>query len=628
MAEREYTVVAPDGKELTIIGPVGATNDQVIAQAKKLYNSTSQNLGTPIYGDLPTAIGGKPNIIRYEKPVQQPKKTMVDYAKALYEVPTTVLSGAVAPFIGVGKGIVENIQQGTNNRVDRPELAQQFTYQPTSPVSQDVLGSMGEALNVAKIPAYVPTAGTTARATNQARQISPLPSFAASTVEKVKPAVNRLAEALREPDAPAMSGVGAALVPDAQVRIARALSLPVPIKLSKGEALRELGQAQFEAEIAKTYPRDVGRPLIEGKMNRNEQLLQNFDAYVDATGAQKAGEFNLRQVGKVVDSALVNKANKAREQISDAYKLAREAGEDAELVDVRSVQNYLNNLEPESINASVITSAKMKLDKLADNGQISLNALEEVRKMVNELSGDTPSNMSFGKKIKEQIDLTTVGKGGELYQKARKLRENYSREFENVGFIDKLLSKKKGTSDRAVALADVFDHSILKGSLEDVQAIGRTLKKAGPEGQQAWKELQGQTIEEMKSLVSKSVQRDEFGNPIVSPAKFDGFVRNLDAEGKLDYLFGKKGAQQIRDLRDATLDINVPMQGINQSNTSSALTQALDRIKGSALSKLPLAGPLFEVGAEFVEKKKLAKEVNEALNFDPNNLAKELRKGK
>jgi len=588
----------------------------------------SANQGTPIYGDLPTAIGGKPNIIRYEKPVQQPKKTMVDYAKALYEVPTTVLSGAVAPFIGVGKGIVENIQQGTNNRVDRPELAQQFTYQPTSPVSQDVLGSMGEALNVAKIPAYVPTAGTTARATNQARQISPLPSFAASTVEKVKPAVNRLAEALREPDAPAMSGVGAALVPDAQVRIARALSLPVPIKLSKGEALRELGQAQFEAEIAKTYPRDVGRPLIEGKMNRNEQLLQNFDAYVDATGAQKAGEFNLRQVGKVVDSALVNKANKAREQISDAYKLAREAGEDAELVDVRSVQNYLNNLEPESINASVITSAKMKLDKLADNGQISLNALEEVRKMVNELSGDTPSNMSFGKKIKEQIDLTTVGKGGELYQKARKLRENYSREFENVGFIDKLLSKKKGTSDRAVALADVFDHSILKGSLEDVQAIGRTLKKAGPEGQQAWKELQGQTIEEMKSLVSKSVQRDEFGNPIVSPAKFDGFVRNLDAEGKLDYLFGKKGAQQIRDLRDATLDINVPMQGINQSNTSSALTQALDRIKGSALSKLPLAGPLFEVGAEFVEKKKLAKEVNEALNFDPNNLAKELRKGK
>lgn len=37
MAEKEYTVVAPDGKEITIIGPEGASQDQVIAQAQKLY---------------------------------------------------------------------------------------------------------------------------------------------------------------------------------------------------------------------------------------------------------------------------------------------------------------------------------------------------------------------------------------------------------------------------------------------------------------------------------------------------------------------------------------------------------------------------------------------------------------
>ena len=37
MAEREYTVVAPDGKEITLIGPVGASQEEVIAQAQKLY---------------------------------------------------------------------------------------------------------------------------------------------------------------------------------------------------------------------------------------------------------------------------------------------------------------------------------------------------------------------------------------------------------------------------------------------------------------------------------------------------------------------------------------------------------------------------------------------------------------
>jgi hypothetical protein len=632
MAEREYTVVAPDGKEITLIGPVGASQAEIIAQAQRLYTKPSTDRGNIINTDVPTVVGSRPNAVN-PQPAQAPR-TLPDYAKALYEVPATVLSGAVAPFIGVGAGIAENIRQGTNQRVDRPELAQRFTFEPSSPVSMDALESLGGALEASKIPAYVPTIGTAARATQQtARATAPLasgnlPSFNQAT-QAVRPAVNRLADALREQDTPRLSGVGAAEVPDVQNRVALAQGLRVPVPLTKGQATRELGQQQFEAETMKTYPQDVGRPLVKARLDQNERILQNFDAFVDATGAEKAGEFNLREVGKVVDSALVNQATKAKKQISDSYKLAREAGETAELVDVTGVKNFLDGLEAESINAPIITSAKMKLDKLAKGNQISLNDLEEVRKMVNALSGDTPSNMAFGKQIKDKIDVTTVGKGGDLYQQARKLRENYAREFENVGYVDKLLSKKAGTSDRAVALEDVFDHSIMKGSLDDVRSIGRTLKRAGPEGEQAWRELQGQTIEQMKAAVTKSIQRDEVGNPIVSPRQFDNFVKNLDADGKLDYLFGKKGAQEIRDLRDTAITVYSPVAGINQSNTASALTQALDRIRGSALSKLPMGvGSLYEVGAEMATKKKLGKQVQEAVDFDPKALSKELRKGK
>jgi hypothetical protein len=132
----------------------------------------------------------------------------------------------------------------------------------------------------------------------------------------------------------------------------------------------------------------------------------------------------------------------------------------------------------------------------------------------------------------------------------------------------------------------------------------------------------------MKAAVTKNIQRDEAGNPIVSPKQLDTFVKNLDSDGKLDYLFGKKGAQEIRDLRDTAITVYSPVAGINQSNTASALTQALDRIRGSALSKVPMAGPLFEIGSEMVEKKKLGKQVQESLEFNPNDLAKQLRKGK
>lgn len=588
--------------------------------------------GNIINTDVPTVVGTRPNAVN-PQPEQTPR-TVADYAKAFLEVPATIATGAVAPFIGVGAGMIENMRQGTNQRVDRPELAQRFTYEPTSPVSQDVLSDLGGALEASKLPAYIPALGTTAKATQQAsRTTAPmvrgnLPSFDQAT-QAVKTAPTRIAELLREREAPVLSGVGAAEVPEAVQRVQLAQGLRVPVPLTKGQATRDLGLQQFEAETIKRYPSDVGQPLIQAKLNQNERILQNFDAFVDATGAEKAGEFNLREVGKVVDSALVNQANKAKKQISDSYKLAREAGETSELVDVTGVQNFLNGLEAEAINAPIITSAKMKLEKLAPNGQVSLNDLEEVRKMVNALSGDTPSNMAFGKQIKDQIDTTTVGKGGDLYQQARKLRENYAREFENVGYIDKLLSKKAGTSDRAVALEDVFDHSIMNGSLDDVRAIGRTLKKAGPEGEQAWRELQGQTIEQMKAAVTKNIQRDQAGNPIVSPKQLDTFVKNLDADGKLDYLFGKKGAQEIRDLRDTAITVYSPVAGINQSNTASALTQALDRIRGSALSKLPMGvGSLYEVGAEMAEKKKLGKQVQESLEFNPNDLAKQLRKGK
>jgi len=604
MAEKEYTVVAPDGKEITLIGPAGASQEEVIAQAQKLYKPTAST--SPVKS--------------------QETNPVMDKLKALYEVPTTVVTGAVAPFLGAGKGIIQNIRQGTNERVDRPELAQEFVYQPTSPVSQDILESMGKTLDSAKIPAYVPGAGDLGRSVKQGLQFNPLPSYALSNVNKVKPAVNRLAEALREEPTSTLSGVGAAKVPEAETRIQMAQNLRVPLKLTKGQATKDLGQLQFEAETAKTYPQDVGKPLIENKLDQNQKILSNFDAYVEATGAEIAAPNNLYEVGKIVDKALVTKAKQAKTEIKNAYQKARDAGETAELVDVTPVQKFLAGLEAESINAPIIKSAEVKLNSLAKDGKLSINDLEEVRKMVGNLSGSTPTNMLYGKQINQLIDSTTENLGGQLYKDARALRAKYAREFENVGVVDKLLSKKPGTTDRSVALEDVFNHSVLKGSLDDVRAMGRTLKKAGPEGEQAWKELQGQTIEQMREAITKNIAEDAIGNRTVSPKQFDTFVNNLDRDGKLDYLFGKKGAQEIRDLRDTAITVLATPQGINTSNTASALTQALDKIKSSALSKIPMAGPLFEVGAEALEKKKIAKQVEQSLEFNPKDLAKGLKK--
>jgi len=97
---------------------------------------------------------------------------------------------------------------------------------------------------------------------------------------------------------------------------------------------------------------------------------------------------------------------------------------------------------------------------------------------------------------------------------------------------------------------------------------------------------------------------DSFGNPVVSPAKFKSAVRELDQDGKLDYLFGKKGAQEIRDLMETTIMVNAPLKGAaNYSNTSSALIQALDRISASPIGKIPVIGSLTKYSIEKATKR-------------------------
>lgn len=613
--------------------------------------------GNIINSDVPTVVGERPNAVN-PQPVAKPT-TMMDRVKALYEVPTAIVSGAAAPFLGVGAGIVENAMQGTNKRLDSPEFAQRFQYQPTSPVSQEVLQTMGSAMEAAKIPPYlgnigaipsaiqkapnvrpvmqesvIPTANRTANQMAQALRnegqmiqeaVKPVTNRVAQAVEPISSKANEMANALR--NQPTMSGVGAAEVPEAVTRYQTAQQLRVPGKLTKGMAERDLGLQQFEAETAKQFPDTIGKPLIVAKAEANDTILQNFDAYVDATGKET---FGLRETGKVVDKALVNQFNKKKEEVRNAYRLAREAGEMEQPVPYTGVTQYIEKQTP-TVRAKLApildaVDEQIKVNDPDGTGLIPINALEDVYQFINKNYDPSDSvGMMHSGEMKKLITQATEGQGGELYQNARKMRTQLANQFENVGAIDKLLRLKKGTTDRAVAFEDVFKHSILDGSRDDVASLGMTLKKGGAEGQQAWKELQGQTIQHIKDKVTNSIDVDSFGNPVVSPAKFKSVINELDQDGKLDYIFGKKGAEEIRNLYDYTLNVNAPLKGaVNYSNTSSALMKALDNI-----SVLPLARVIgVKQGLQKVKESQIKKQVEESVNYTPEGMAKALKGNK
>lgn len=601
----------PDGTIVRNV-PNNVTQEDLLARFDA-YKSDKR--GNIISGDVPTVVGQVPN-----PPVIEPKRTMTEKVKALYEVPATLATGAVAPFLGVGKGIIQNIQQGTDLRVDRPELAQQFTYQPTSPVSQDILQSIGSAFEASKLPPVLPTG-----------MIPSYARMAQATTPQVREGVQTvrtMPEMLRKPQ-PTMAGVGAAVTPEEITRTQMAQQLRVPVPLSKGQATRDLAQQQFEIETAKNYPETVGKPLIKAQADRNDAILQNFDAYVDATGKQT---FGLEPTGRVVVQALNKDAQKAKTKINETYKLAREAGETEQPVLYAPLRTFIEEQTP-TVRAKIAPVLDVVNEQLSKNdpkgtGQISINALEDIYTLINKMYEPNTPNATYGRDLRNIINTVTEGQGGELYQQARRLRQDYAKRFENIGAIDRLISTKANSSDRVVAFEDVFQKSIVNGSLDDVKNLGFALKRSGPEGQQAFKELQGQTIEFLKDQVTRSIDTDMYGNPVVSPAKFKSAVRGLDQDGKLDYLFGKKGAQEIRDLMETAILVNAPLKGAaNYSNTASAVVRALDRVGSGLLGKIPVIGPATEYSFEKIKQRQMKKQVKESINYSPSKMAEELKKG-
>jgi hypothetical protein len=574
--------------------------------------------------DVPTVVSQTP------VPQQvQPKRSMMDRVKALYEVPLTAGSAMIAGPISSVAGAIRTVtspefgtQQGIQQGQDvANRVARQMTYTPTSPVSQEVLQTVGETAQAAKLPPIIPTTGMLP---SYARMVSATQPQIAQAVQNVP----TMPQVLRRQPQSTMAGVGSAEVPETINRVQMAQQLRVPVPLSKGQAERDLGQQQFEIETPKIAP-ELGKPLVEAQARRNDAILQNFDAFVDATGKQS---FGLRATGKAVTDVLNKEAEAAKTKINQAYKLAKEKGETEAPVNYSQLQAFIENETPTTRTANApilnIVYEQLKKNDPDNTGQISINALEDIYKVINKNYVANTPNASYGREMRDIINQITEGKGGDLYQQARKLRQEYAKRFENIGAIDRLISTKANSDDRVVALEDVFQKSIINGSLDDVKNLGYALKKAGPQGQQALRELQGQTIEYLKDRVTQSIDTDMFGNPVVSPAKFKSAVRELDQDGKFDYLFGKKGAQEIRDLMETTILVNAPLKGApNYSNTASATIRGLDMINRSPIGKIPVIGNLTKYSFEKAQEAALKKKIQESINYSPTKMAEELKKG-
>jgi len=527
----------------------------------------------------------------------------------------TLAGSAISPFVGIA-GTLASGKYGTQEGIRAGEEAMKAVqYQPRTQTAREALSAVGEFLQpvTSALPPTLGSAGTTLNALAPATLMQ-ANALARPIARQVTEPVQNAMTSMMTRKQPVMPGVGAASTSEDLIRQERLNRLGIPATL--GERTKNLPQQQFEADVRRgvvTGISEDAKVKLSEQMrafetNKQKAIVQNFERMTNEVGAEVADPTQMRAVGKIVDKALNDEYTKKYDAYKSLYAQADNAGETLQQVPYQSLMDFIETKTP---------TQRQKLDPILDSvaeslrmndpqgtGTISVRALEDIYQQIG-----TVKDSANAKPMKNIITQMGEGAGGELYQKARTARAQLAKEFEDVNRVDKLLGTKAGYADRRVALDDVFKHVVLDGSLEEMRTVTKLLKKAGPEGQQAYKELQGQTIQYMKDMLTKSDQ-PSFRN-------LNTLINQLDTEDKLAYMFGKTGRNEIMDLRDAIKDVLVKEPGaVNYSNTSGAVLRGLE-----VLQQLPVKIPGTQTAAEFARTRQITKQVGKALE-QPNVMAK------
>lgn len=561
------------------------------------------------------------------------KDNLLGKAAGVVEAPMIMLSGMAGGVLGGAAGLYKGL---TGGKYGTPEgvrdaaktadsVSNAIAYKPSTQTGAYLAQKAGDAINASGIigipSAELATLGRAVSSSSQSMRNlagANAGAMAVQDAEMVGSGGAKLSDLIRAPKL-TMAGGGAALTAEQMLRAQRFANMRAPMNPTQGILSRTIDDVQFEREAAK---RPEGKALDQRYAELNKGMGQQFDAMIDETGATATSR---RATGKSFVNAVEAKKAAKKTEVDQAYKEARASGDMAEQIDVQPILDFVEKNRSAARNAGILHSIEDEANRLsAGTGKISLNDMEEMREMVGNLSEPGKPNGHYGELATKLIDQVTAGKGGPAYQQARRLNENMMKEFVDRDIIDKMLRNKPGTKDRAVSYDDVAQNIIRNGSLDDMKHAFRVLEAhpvgTAPEivaaGQQAAKDLRGAAMADIKKRVFGNAGANSAGDTVGSQAKMKTIIQELDDEGKLEFLYGKKGAQEIRDTLDVATDIyTTPAGTVNSANTASAMEKVLDRMAG-AVGGTPIVGHAVKYAAKKLESRNYSKRVDAALNPD------------
>lgn len=488
---------------------------------------------------------------------------------------------------------------------------------PGTPPGPAVNTGAGRAPGAAPAPAVAAPPGP-AQITGAGK--APLPTPARTAAERAQAYVrdrvgvdwNSLSQGMRD-TITAIAQDSASLdklSPDAVARKARLDA--AGIKGTRGQVERNLAQLTKEENLVKS---EAGSGIRDIKADQDSRLHSLVDKLRTETGAK--AETRGQGGESVQNQGLRAKLRASKKNYDTLYKTARETEPEARVPPDPMYKFVQGN--PEVLNPSiqhlgwlqtwlkkagiesegeVATAGKTTRDSLGMEVQgkagtttetqlrgLKLTELDDLRKKALSIAKGGGDSAHYAGEVIKAIDesFESVPAAAKAWKEAREAFKAHKTEYDEQGIIKKLATDKSRT-DRRVALEDTMD-TIVRGSAEDIGKIKSSLleghlnEETRTQGEQAWKDIQGGTIDKLKEAATG---KREIGNER-GVTQFNSSFRNLfnelDKDGKIDAIFSPEQAKRLRDINKLVEDIRTTPSGrVAGSDTVPRLVSMLDKV--------------------------------------------------
>lgn len=375
--------------------------------------------------------------------------------------------------------------------------------------------------------------------------------------------------------------------------------LEVPItNATRGQLTRDPRQQRTEQLLKATEP---GAELLERDISQNAKLLANIDALSKRQGGMTAGDL---QTGKSVQGATRSLAASSKSNYDKLYKVARETEPDA-AVSLQPVQDLLGK-SPQIQNLDWVSTWIKKAGSLQDDPNAPMTSvriadIQDLRSEATAIARTGGKEGHYASQVVKAIDesMESMPASAKAWKDAHGAFKAHRAEFADQAAISRLVNNKRGTKDRATALEDTWSKTVLNGSVEDWQALTKTLEKSG-EGKQAIADLKSSTAQYIrdKATGGETGLKNSAGNLDAAWGRMKRAVDDIGRD-KLEAIFGPEDTNRIYNIVESAqiLKTEAPT-GIKGSPTfEKALTFFDNMGKVPGLGKLAAVGKLGTKGA-------------------------------